>query len=89
MGVVYRALWNDDRPDLHSAVTGSFKYWVSNVDLEASEPLILDPSEVDVDGAQVGVCQVTLFQERGSLSVNTSTLCLQNGQQILVEADLK
>ena len=89
MGLVYRALWNDDRPDLHSAVASTFSYWANNVSLPTSEPFVLDPFEVEADGTQVGAAQVTIYNEQSSLLLNVSTVCHQEGQQILVEADLE
>ena len=94
MGLAYRALWNDDRADLHSAVSKTFLYWASDFPsrhdrLQISEPFVLDTLEVEADGSQVCAAQVTVYNEESSLSVNVSTFCCQENQQILVEADLE
>ena len=94
MGLAYRALWNDDRADLHSAVSKTFLYWASDFPsrhdrLQISEPFVLDTLEVEADGSQVCAARVTVYNEEGSLSVNVSTFCCQEDQQILVEADLE
>ena len=89
MGLVYRALWNDDRANLHSAVADTFLYWANKVSLQTSEPFVLDPFEVEADGSQVCAAQVTIYHEQSSLSANVSTVRHEEGQQILLEADLK
>ena len=93
MGLVYRALWNDDRADLHSAVSTTFLDWASGFSsglgrLQSSEPFVL-PFEVEADEYQARAAHVTLYHGQTSLSVNVSTMCREEGQQILVEVDLE
>jgi len=87
VGLVYRALWNDDRADLHSAAARAFSYWVSKLDRQTSEPVVVDPFETDSGGATVGACRTTLSEQQSSLSVSMSTLCQADSQLLLVEAD--
>ena len=89
MGLVYRALWNDDRADLHSAVASTFRYWVGNLGLQVSTPLVLDPFKVEVGEVMAAVCHAALSDGKTSLSVSVSTLCQSKSQSILVEADLE
>ncbi len=87
MTLVYRALWNDDRTDLRSSVIKTFSYWADNLSLGASKALVIDPLEVD--GSEVAASQVVISRDQSLLSVSASTLCNHEGQQILVEAELK